>query len=70
MTDEKQTIKRLLETIHSSLKEIYESGKEYVEDFALGQIYAYVECLEILQICPAFRQCGLNYEIEKRFPVR
>ena len=35
----------------------------------LIQIYAYLECLEILQGCPEFRKLGLDYDIEKRFPL-
>lgn len=69
MTNEKQTIRQLIRTIHESLREIYDSGREKSEDFAIGQVYAYIDCLEILQSCPAFRKLGLNYEIEKRFPV-
>lgn len=69
MTNEKQTIRRLIQTIHESLQESYDSGRQKSEDFALGQVYAYVECLEILQSCPTFRTIGLDYEIEKRFPI-
>lgn len=69
MTNEEQAIRRLIRTIHVSLEDIYESGRERCEDFALGQIYAYVECLEILQLSPKFRKMGLDYEIETQFPI-
>ena len=38
-------------------------------DFLLGQAYAYVECLEILQKCAQLRMLGLDYDIESRYPL-
>lgn len=67
MPSKRKTIRRLIQTAHFSLKEIYDTQPD-ISDFALGQIYAYLECLEILQCCPDFRKLGLDYDIEKRFP--
>ena len=39
------------------------------DDFLLGQAYAYVECLEILQTCAQLRTLGLDYDIESRYPL-
>ncbi len=59
----------MVRTICLSLEEIYEAKEEVVTDFLIGQIYAYVECLEILQSYSRFGRELLNYEIEERFPL-
>ena len=68
MKSRQQTLKTLIRTIHLNLQELTET-KSVPNDFCLGQIYAYVECLEILQLCPSFRNLGLDYDIEKKFPL-
>ena len=68
MPSKRKTIRRLIQTAYFSLEEIYETLPD-ISDFALGQIYAYLECLEILQCRPDFRKLGLDYDIEKRFPL-
>lgn len=40
-----------------------------LNDFQLGQAYAYVECLEILQSCEQLSALGLDYNIESRYPL-
>ena len=70
MSDELETVRDLICIVHGNLDELYEAkAAGELDDFALDQIYAYVECLETLQKCPAFRALGLDYEIEERFPV-
>ena len=69
MTDERRALERLVRTICLSLEEIYEAKGEVVTDFLIGQIYAYVECLEVLQGCATIRREFLNYEIEEKFPL-
>ena len=68
MKSRQQTLKALIRTIHLNLQELTKT-KNAPNDFCLGQIYAYVECLEILQLCPSFRNLGLDYDIEKKFPL-
>ena len=68
MKSERQTLETLIQTIHLNLQELTET-ENAANNFCLGQIYAYVECLEILQLCPSFRSLGLDYDIEKRFPI-
>ena len=53
MPSKRKTIRRLIQTAHFSLKEIYDTQPN-ISDFALGQIYAYLECLEILHCCNSF----------------
>ena len=68
MKSRQQTLKTLIRTILLNLQELTET-KSVPNDFCLGQIYAYAECLENLQLCPSFRNLGLDYDIEKKFPL-
>ena len=69
--NEKQVIKHLINVIHTSLQELNEANNLYGDsDFRTGQIYAYAECLEILQLCPIIRSTYLNYNIEERYPLK
>lgn len=56
-------MKELLETYLGEL-----NGLEKNE-FAYGEKTAYVECLEMIQIWEHARAMGLDYEVEKRFPI-
>ncbi len=69
--NERQIIKYLISVIHLSLQELAEARRVYGENnFRTGQLYAYAECLEILQLCPAFRARELNYDIELRYNIK
>ena len=69
--NEKQVIEHLINVIHTSLNELTESNTLYWDnDFRMGQKYAYAECLEILQLCPIIRSTYLDYNIEKRYPIK
>ena len=69
--NEKQVIEHLINTIHTSLRELAESNKLYGENgFRTGQIYAYAEYLEVLQLCQTFRAIHLNYNIEKKYYIK
>lgn len=71
MNDELYTVRLLITTIHTDLEELIEAARLYGEsDFRKGQLYAYAECLEILQLCPSFRSSELDYDIEKRFNIK
>lgn len=58
-------LKYLIELIEYHLLEIDDSDG----DFSIGEKYAYIECLEIIQKWEKASDAGLNYDIEKRFPV-
>lgn len=68
MKSEKQIVLQLIQTLQLTLQEL-SAANLICNDFICGQIYACVECLEILQQCPAFRNLGLNYDIEKKYPL-
>ena len=46
------------------------AASRHLDDFQLGQAYAYVECLEILQTCEQLRPLGLDYDAESRYPLK
>ncbi len=57
-------LKKILEL---NLEELYDC--ERISDFIYGEKTAYVECLEIVQQWECAEDIGLNYEIEKRYPL-
>lgn len=59
-------LKYLKDVIEISLEEI----GEFIEtSFLLGEKTAYVECLEIIQCWDKAKEIGLDYDIEKRYPL-
>lgn len=56
----------LIELLEYSLNELNGFA---ADAFSLGEKYAYVECLEIIQKWSKAREKGLDYEIEDRFPI-
>lgn len=65
--DENQVIEHRINVIHTSLLELAEADSIYGKnEFRTGQIYAYAECLEVLQLRPTFRTAYLNYDIKNR----
>mgnify|MGYP005762635003 FL=1 len=71
MNDELRAVKFLIDIIHTDLTELAEAVRLYGEnDFLRGQMYAFAECPEVLQLFPAFRSAGLDYDIEKRFNIK
>ena len=69
--NEKKVIEHLINVIHTSLQELTQSNDLYGDsDFRTGQIYAYAECLEVLQLCHLIRSTYLDYNIEERYPLK
>ncbi len=58
-------LRYLIELLEDYLLEINDMDG----DFSIGEKYAYIECLEIIQKWEKAGEAGLNYDIEKRFPV-
>lgn len=62
------------EEVLTYIKELFESYLEELNgtekrEFSYGEKTAYVECLEIVQKWERASEIGLNYDIEKRFPL-
>ncbi len=64
---EKETLLYLIQRLTHNLLELQEGLEE--TDFIQGERTAYVECMEWLQRWRAAEENGLDYEIEKRFPL-
>lgn len=56
----------LIELLEASLEEL---GGLEANPFFLGEKYAYVECLEMVQTWNEAKTRGLDYNIERRFPL-
>lgn len=56
----------LIELLEYYLEELNGMKKD---GFFLGEKYAYVECLEIIREWEHAKRLGLDYDIEKRFPL-
>lgn len=60
---EPDVLNKLVKHILSSLDEL--QCRNPADDFIIGQRYAYVDCLELLQL---FTRC-FDFDIEKRYPL-
>ena len=61
-----EILKYLIELLEHHLSEL--NGAEN-SGFALGEKYAYVECLEAVQYWERAAEFGLGYDVEERFPL-
>ncbi len=62
----RKTAAELVRHIDRALRELYETKPN---EFEKGQIYAYVECLEVLQLNRGIRASLLDYDIEEKYPL-
>ena len=62
-----KTLHKLISHILFSLDELQNCDSE--NNFILGQKYALVECLQILQTLTIPKTLILNFDIEKRYPL-
>lgn len=62
-------LRNMIELIQISLSELVEIIDNPSTQFEYGEKTAYVECLEIIQEWEQAANCGLDYNIEKRFPL-
>ena len=61
-----KTIAVLVDKILNALAEL---SQEKNSDFIIGERYAYIEFLEILQQIIGPQASGLDFDIEKKFPL-
>lgn len=62
-----QVLIDLINTLTENLEEIALQPKQ--SPFALGEVYAYTECLEIIQMWKKAELYGLNYDLEKKYKI-
>ncbi|MBE5737875.1 MAG: hypothetical protein E7348_05685 [Clostridiales bacterium] len=65
--------KEVLELMISVLLRYLEEMKEFQdidsEQFEYGERVAYVECLEYVQLWERSKEYGLDFDIEKKYPL-
>ncbi len=61
-----EVLKYLIGYLELCLDELYEAEEN---DFVYGEKTAYVECLEIIQTWSKAKSSGLDYDIEKKYPL-
>ncbi len=64
-----ETLEYLIELFLYYLEELKEVDEYNKNPFVHGEKTAYVECLEIIQKWSKSTIYGLNFDIEKRFPI-
>lgn len=62
-----QVLLDLITTLTQNLEEIGSQRRQ--TPFALGEVYAYTECLEIIQMWKKAKFYGLDYDLEKRYKI-
>ncbi len=62
-----ETLKYVMAKLILALRELEGSGEE--DEFAYGERTAYVECLEWLQNWRLAAKCGLDYDVETKYPL-
>ncbi len=63
-----ETLLYMVQRLTAYLEELREARAEG-EDFAYGEKTAYTECLELIQLWEGAKENGLDYEIEKKYPL-
>lgn len=62
-----QVLARLIETIETDLTELLDM--QFKNEFVVGEWYAYVECLEVIQFWKKAKKFGLDYNPESKFNI-
>ncbi len=64
-----ETLQNIIELFVCYLEELCTVDRYNQNEFIHGEKTAYVECLEIIQAWKNARTSGLNFDIEKKFPI-
>lgn len=64
-----EILMNMIEALQGFLEELSEVSDRYTEQFEYGEKTAYIECLEMIQLWKKAKSNGLNFDIEKRFPL-
>ena len=64
-----QVLKDMIATLTVYLKELSKNFGFSVSEFVYGEKTAYIECLEWIQSWEHAEENGLNFDVEKRFPL-
>lgn len=64
-----EVLKYMADLLTSYLEELKEYGGAKYREFCYGEQTAYTECLEIIQRWEKACQIGLDFDVEKKFPL-
>lgn len=64
-----ETLKKMIDWILQYLDELAECKNCEKEQFQYGEKTAYTECLECIQFWVSAEENGLDFDIEKRYPL-
>ena len=59
----------LIDLLTDNLDELNFATGEDADQFAYGEKTAYAECLEVIQLWSESEKNGLDYSIEKKYPI-
>lgn len=62
-----QVLSDLINTLMENLEEICRERKQ--SSFQLGEVYAYSECLEIIQLWEKSKDFGLYFNVEHNYKI-
>lgn len=65
----KEVLEHIAERLLEYLEELKDTGPDDGDSFGYGERTAYTECLEMVQLWEKAKQVGLDFEIEKKFPL-
>ena len=65
----KEVLEYMAERLLEYLQELRDTKPDDADCFGYGERTAYTECLEMIQLWENAKQVGLDFAIEKRFPL-
>lgn len=65
----KEVLAHMAERLLEYLEELKDAKSENADCFGYGERTAYTECLEMIQLWENAKQAGLDFEIEKKYPL-
>lgn len=69
MKNAEDVLKKLIKLLLICLEELSEYQDVEEQQFEYGERLAYTECLECIQLWKDAYQNGLDFDIEKRYPL-
>ena len=65
----KEVLEYMVERLSEYLEELRDTKPEDADCFGYGERTAYTECLEMIRLCKKADRIGLDFEIEKKYPL-
>ena len=65
----KEVLEYMAERLLEYLQELRDTKPDDADCFGYGERTAYTECLEMIQLWENAKQVGLDFNIEKKYPL-